>query len=294
MQAIPQTETLLEQAQRNHDEILNLIDSDKRESLFLEIGRLLSQCDERQYFKAFGRGSLKQHIQSDFADKMEYSWATRCIHHYLLTKSPNGQSPDVLLRIGKAKMDLLLRRAEAGQVNPELWKMAEDKNVTWEVLRAYLKRYKPLGTSTPIPADRGSKHSQMQDKIVEIGERLGKYAQREYPSYPSKDFRYDVAWKTFEHAIGLTHVFEVCWANEYKGDLPKLWYAYKNMGQPRLFLVVAKEEDKKKAQSLVSSGATAGDMAQNLAIRTVEQIDELHNRLFEAGALRDFVSLFIK
>jgi hypothetical protein len=294
MKTIPQTNTFVEQAGRNHDEILKLLESNKRESLLLEFGRLLAECNERQYFKTFGRGSLKQYIQSDFAGKMEYSWATRCMHHYLLTKPPIGQSPDVLLRIGKSKMDLLLRRARGGHVDPELWKMAEDKNLTSAELRAYLKRYKPLTKSMLIAGDERSKHGETQDKIVEIGERLGKYAQREHPSYPSKDFRYDVVWKTFEQALGLTHVFEVCWANEYKGDLPKLWYAYKNMGQPRLFLVVAREEDKKKAELLVSSGATAGDMAQNLAIQTVEQIDELHKRLFEPGALRDFITLFIK
>jgi hypothetical protein len=294
MDTIQHTDTLLEQARRNHDKILKLLESNKRESLFLEFGRLLTECNERQYFKTFGRRSLKQYIQSDFAGKMEYSWATRCMYHYQLLDIPGSPPPSTLQNIGKAKMDLLITRAKRGQVTPELWKMAEDKNVTWEALRKYLKRYKPLTKSTPMACDERSKHSETQDKIVEIGERLGKYAQREYPSYPSKDFRYDVAWKTFEQATGLTHVFEVCWGNEYKGDLPKLWYAYKNMGQPRLFLVVATEEDKKKAESLVSSGATAGDMAQNLAIRTVEQIDELHKELFEPGALRDFISLFIK
>jgi len=281
-----------ERARRNHEDILRLLRIKERERDFLEVGRLLDECKEYQYFHAFGYRSFKEYVESGL--RTDYPARTRDRRIYLLTKKPRGPSPDTLRTIGKGKMMLLLRRAERDQVTQELWNQAQGKDVTFDALRRILKRYRPLGRPVPVTDGEGSRHKDIQEKIKEIGENLGKYAQTEYPSGRSKRYLFDVVWKTFEQALGVTHVFEVCWGSPFKGDLPKLWYAHKNMGQPRLFLVVAKEEDKRKAESLVSDGATAGDMAQDLAIRTAQEIEQLHEELFKEGPLRDFVSLFVK
>jgi hypothetical protein len=292
MQRVPQMNPDVERAQRNREDTLRLLRVKQRERDFLEIGRLLDECHEYQYFRAFGCKSFKEYVESTL--KTDYPAATRDRRIYQLTKRLGGPSADSIRKIGKGKMRLLLRTAERDQVTPELWEQAQMKSITYAELGMILKRYRPLGRPIPITTGTASRHKDIQERIKEIGEEIGRYAQTEYPSDPAKQYLFDVVWKKFEQAQGVTHVFEVCWGSPFKGDLPKLWYAYKNMGQPRLFLVVAREEDKRKAESLVSSGATAGDMAQNLAIRTAQQIEQLHEDLFRRGPLREFISLFMK
>jgi hypothetical protein len=281
-----------ERAERNHQEILQLLQVKQREREFLEIGRLLDECEERQYFRAFGCRSLKEYVESVL--KTDYPAATRDKRIYGLSKRPGGPSRNTLRKIGKGKMCLLLRRAEKDQVTPELWKMAESDDYTFDKLRRGLKRYRPPGRPVSMKIGEGSRHKDIQEKIKEIGESLGKYATTEYPSYPSKEFKYDVVWKAFEPAVGVTHVFEVCWESPYKGDIPKLSYAYKNMGRPRLFLVLAKQEDKDKAKSLVSRGLT-DEMSQNLTMLTVQEVEQLYGLLFQEESLvRYFIDLFMK
>jgi hypothetical protein len=293
MGAVSQTSALNRgDAERNRDDTIRLLQVKQRERDFLEIGRLLYECYERKYFAALGYRSFKEYVK--VALKTDYPAATRDRRIYKLTTDPSAPSVDTIRKIGKGKMRLLLRRAERGQVTPELWSQAQMKSVTFAELRMILKRYKSLGTATTAAAGAASRHKDIQEKIKEIGEELGKYAHLEYPSDPTRQYVFDVVWKAFEQASGATHVFEVCWQSPFKGDLPKLWYAYKNLGQPRLFLVVAKEEEKRKAEELVSSGATAGDMAQKLAILTAHHVEQLHEELFKQGSLQEFVSLFIK
>lgn len=296
METIPQTDADVERAKRNYEDTVRHLQEPERD--FLEIGRLLAECKEYQFFKALGYGSFKGYVQAAFKkeDELEHSTAWRFMRHYQLSREPDSPPPSVLRRIGKAKMDLLLRRAEAGQVSPDLWKMAETD--TWEKLRAYLRRYKPLGRPTPTTGNEICKrtHREIQENIEKIGESLGKYAQLEYSSYPSKDYRYDVVWKTFEHAVGATHVFEVCDKGGYlEHDINKLGYAYKTMAQPRLFLIVARPQDIDEAKSRVSGGSS-GDMARNLLILTAQEIEQFYSELWlePSSSLRLFVNLFIK
>lgn len=279
-----------ERAERNRDDTLRLLQVKARKREFVEIGRLLSECEEQQHFRTLDYRSFKEYVESCL--KTDYPAATRDKRTYELMRSSGDISPDTVRNIGKGKMRLLLRLAERDRVTPELWKRAEV--LTFEELRRLLKRYRPQAGLVAMTGEEHSRHKDVQEKIREIGENLGKYAQTEYPSYPSKQYLFDVVWKTFEQAVGVTHVFEVCWGSPFKGDLPKLSYAYRWMGQPHLFLVVANEEDKRNAKSLVSSGTMPGDATQNLAIRTVQEIEQLYKDFFEPGSLREFVDLFLK
>jgi len=181
--------------------------------------------------------------------------------------------------------------AEAGQMSPELWKWAVD--ATWEEFRRDKNRYKPFIRQASVPGVGGSRHREIQERIREIGESLGRYAQMEYPSYPSREYRYDVVWKAFEQAVGATHVFEVCdKGGDLEHDINKLAYAYKTIGQPHLLLIVAKPQDRSAAKSLVARGA-GGDMSRNLVVETAQKIDQLYIELTQPS-IRDFINLFMK
>jgi hypothetical protein len=210
MEIIQQKDTLeKERAKHNRDETLRHLSVNARQREFLEIGRLLTECKEQQYFRALNYPSFWEYVKSGLEGKIKPPDASRDMWHCRLSKDRNGRPPEVLRKIGKAKMDLLLTLARAGQVSPELWKMAED--YSFEKLRRELSRYRSLGRPVPITGEEGSRHREIQVKITGMGESLGKYAQIEYWDYPQKKYKYDVVWKNFEQALGVTHVFEVSW-----------------------------------------------------------------------------------
>lgn len=289
MEKVQHMDADVERAKRNYEDTLRHLQEPERD--FLEIGRLLIDCKENRYFEVLKYRGFVEYVQLAFKGKMEYSTATRLMRHHRFSRSPLSPGVHILRKIGKAKMDLLLTMAEAGQMSSELWKWAED--ATWEQFRRDKNRYKLFMRSTSMAGGEGSKHREIQEKLKEIGESLGRYAQIEYPSYPSKEYRYDVVWKTYERVLGATHVFEICdKGGDLEHDINKLAYAYKTMGQPRLLLIVAKPQDKSAAESLVSRGA-GGDMSRNLIVETTQKIDQLYVELTQPS-IRDFINLFIR
>jgi len=289
MDMVSQTGTLeRERAHRNHEETLRLLRVKVRARDFLEIGRLLDECKRYEYFKALSYGSFKEYVVS--ALNRDYANTTCDLRLYLLAnrQKPGDPSPELLRKIGRGKAALLLPMAEDHLVSPDEWQKAV--KYTWEELRTYVNRYKRHGG--PITSEGGVFHKDVQEKVRRIGEMLGRYAHTEYSSGPSKESRYDVVWKTCEHALGATHVFEVCFESSYKKELSNLAYAFRTMGQPRLFLIVEKQETKNKAESFVSHGA--GDYAfQNLVVLTAQEIDEFYEQMLRPSSLRDFIGNFV-
>jgi hypothetical protein len=278
-----------QKAKRNYEDTLRHLQEPERD--FLEIGRLLIECKDSRYFEVLGYSGFVEYVRKGLKGKIEYSTATRCMHHHRFSTGPLSPGVHILRRIGKAKMDLLLPIAEDGRMSSELWKWAED--ATWEQFRRDKNRYKSFVRPTSRAGEEGSRHRKIQQKVREIGESLGRYAQTEYPSYPSKEYRYDVVWKTHELVLGATHVFEVCdKGGDLEHDINKLAYAYSTMGHPHLLLVVAKPQDKSAAESLVSRGA-GGDMSRNLTVVTAQRIDQLYDEL-ELPTISEFINLFIR
>jgi predicted CopG family antitoxin len=296
MNTIPDTDTLVEQARRNHEDIIKLLESDKRETEFLEIGRLLTECKNQQYFKALNYPTFKKYVQNELKPRdVSYSYATRYIGVYELLDMPGGPpNRSTLQDIGMTKAFLLLPKAKRGEVTQLQWKMAI-KASFGDLLREF-QRDERLAVPILARARESPEHRDIQKKIQEIGKSLGKYAQieyKEYLDYPSKEYKYDVVWKAFERALGITHVFEVCLkGGDLEHDIIKLGYAYKTMGQPRLFLVVAKVEDDSEAR-LVLSRVSSGDVTQNLEVLMVEKINKLYKEL-SLPTIRDFINLFMK
>jgi hypothetical protein len=280
-------------AQRNHQELIRLLESEKRESEFLEIDRLLTECKEEQNFRALNYPSFRQYVENELRSRnVSYAYATRYMGVYGLLGMPGGPpTRNTLQQIGMTKAFLLLPRAKRGEITQARWKDA--MKLTYADLLRDLQREERLGGPTRVRNRQSPQHRDIQKKIQQIGKSLGKYAQIEYPVHldsPSKELlKYDVVWKTYEKALGATHVFEVCLeGGVIDHDITKLGYAYRNMGQPRLFLIVAKPEHISLAKSYVPS-----DMAKNLEVLMAQRIHQLYDEL-SLPTIRDFINLFMK
>lgn len=289
----PQMDTIEKDiARRNHEELIRLLLSEKRESEFLEIGRLLAECKKQQYFRALKYASFKQYVENELKSRnVSYNYATRYMGVYELLNMPGGPpSRSTLQDIGMTKAFLLLPRAKRGEVTQAQWNAAT--RLTYGDLLRELQREERLGKPTLVRGRESPQHRDIQKNIQQIGTSLGKYAQIEYPvslGSPSKEWKYDVVWKPYERALGVTHVFEVCLeGGSIDHDITKLGYAYRTMGLPRLFLIVAKPEDISLAKSCASD-----DMARNLEVLEAQRIRQLYEEL-SLPAIRDFINLFIR
>jgi hypothetical protein len=293
MEIVPQMDILeKERTQRNHEEIIRLLESENRADAFLEIGRLLNDCKNQKHFRAMGYLSFKEYVQSELKSRnLSYDYATRYIGVYALLNMRNGPPRSTLQDIGFGRAYLLLPRAKKGEVSPAQWK--EAKTLSFGELWKDLQRDARFGGITSVRGRESPEHRDIQNRIQQIGTSLGRYTQKEYPVHldsPSKGLlKYDVVWKTHERVLGVTHVFEVCLeGGSIDHDINKLGYTYRTMDLPRLFLVVAEPEDMDLAKSLAS-----GDMAQNLEVLTARRIHQLHNEL-RSPTIRDFIDLFMK
>jgi hypothetical protein len=291
MERVPQSDAVVERARRNHEEIIRLLESEKRESEFLEIGRLLKQCKEQQHFRALNYPSFRQYVEKELrSSNVSYAHATRYIGVYELMDRPDGPPRRTLQDVGMAKAFLLLPKAKRGEVTLADWEAAA--GLTFGDLLRARQRDERLGKPSLVRGRESPRHRGIQKKIQEIGASLGKYAQIEYRvslGSPSKEWKYDVVWKTYERALGVTHVFEVCLdGGSIDHDMTKLGYAYRTLGLPRLFLIVAKPEDVSLARSCAS-----GDMARNLEVLEARTIQQLHEELWQP-TIWDFIDLFMR
>ncbi|GEM_PF-3304508 len=121
---------------------------------------------------------------------------------------------------------------------------------------------------------RESRHEELQSKIKEIGEILGRYAAKEYHAPP---YIYDAIWKEIEGLPRPSHVFEVQDKGEVDKALAKLQHA-RDMWRPKLFLVITGERDKRKVDMLLKPflEGTFHGISKDTTVLTGEMVDDLH------------------
>lgn len=139
------------------------------------------------------------------------------------------------------------------------------------------------------PSLEESRHKELQRKIREIGDILGKYAIEEYHAMP---YAYDVIWKEIEGLPRPSHVFEVQDKGAVNGALAKLQHA-RDIWRPRLFLVITGEKDKKKVDMLLKPflEGTFHGISRDTTVLTAEVIDEIHKAL---SAYREVIRQFLE
>ena len=140
------------------------------------------------------------------------------------------------------------------------------------------------------PSLEESRHKELERKIKEIGEILGRYATEEYHAAP---YVYDVIWKEIEGLPRPSHVFEVQDKGAVNGALAKLQHA-RDMWRPKLFLVITGEKDKKKVDMLLRPflEGTFHGISRDTTVLTGEVIDEMH-KAFDChrGVIRQFLEV---
>lgn len=281
MEIVPQID-IREKARLNHEETIRLFAEIQRD--FLQIGKLLTQCYEERYWRVLGYRSFREYAEYSLPINNSYSWATRLMNAYRLSATPLAPPNDSLIKIGIAKLSLLLPKARRAELNEALWNKAE--TLSYGELKRELG-YKVAGKPTLMKDEQTYTHVEIQKKIKEIGRILGKYAKEEY----RKGFYiYDVVWKSTQQVWGATHVFEVQHKGSVESALTKLLQAHQAMGRPLLFLVLMTTEDRNKVDSLLSSG-TFREIADALTLLSPEQVDQLYKGLspFE-GIINRFIA----
>jgi len=128
-----------------------------------------------------------------------------------------------------------------------------------------------VGESGVTIAEETRTHARIQEIIVELGEALGLYAEKEYPIDGEL---LDVVWKRKKDKSPSV-AFEIELSRGLRKAISKLRSTWEGHNS-KLFLVTT-EKDKLKAESLVSSSFQ--ELARRrdiLTIVTVEEIDEWH------------------
>ncbi|MDM7274754.1 MAG: hypothetical protein P3X22_001330 [Thermoprotei archaeon] len=105
---------------------------------------------------------------------------------------------------------------------------------------------------TPLEVRKEPSHNEVVNMLIELGETLGFYVKRE-ESIPSKRRRCDVTWRSREKSSEPPDkVFEVALSIERIRDaLSKLEHVAKLWRPYQLYIVVADEENVKKAEDLM-------------------------------------------
>jgi hypothetical protein len=116
------------------------------------------------------------------------------------------------------------------------------------------------------PAQRVISHREIQSMLVEIGQRLGRYAEKEYQ-------RYDVVWKESELSPRLSHVFEVQVKGKIESALAKLKHAYDTQ-RSKPILVISDERDQKRARQFLKP-YLSGSFHEIGAVTTVLGVEEV-------------------
>lgn len=258
-----------EEAHQNREQTLRLVEQTVKN--FLEIGRLLKECYEKHYWAVLGYKSFREYIgYLNLPVVNSYSWATRLMAIYELSTHRLAPPREELIKIGVSKLARLLPAAKKGEVTTALWEKAKAmtyKELDFElggkvsVSRPYMERVSPHDI-----------HSDIQKKIEEIGKILGKYAKREYRA---KVYRYDVVWKDARWLQRMSHVFEIQVGGDVDSALLKLQDAYSTRGHPHLFLVIATQQDRNRAEQLLYAGGM-NEIASATLLISPEEINDIH------------------
>jgi len=263
--------TSQEEAKRNQEQTLKLVEQTARN--FLEIGRLLNECYEKHYWAVLGYKNFREYIRFlNLPVGDTYSWVTRLINVYKMSLHGSAPPREELAKIGPGKLSLLLPAARRGELTVALWEKA--KALSYTDLRYEIGQMVRSGdyTRQKVPVD--AIHSDMQRKIEEIGKILGKYVKREYRT---KAYRYDVVWKDAGWRQRVSHVFEIQVGGDVDNALSKLREAYDG-GCRSLFMVISTEEDRNRAEQLLSA-AGMSEIASVTLLIGPDEIDDIHRSM---------------
>ena len=124
-------------------------------------------------------------------------------------------------------------------------------------------------------------HTNIQNKLVEIGQTLGFYAETEFEFY-------DVIWRESPKSQRISHVFEVQSKGNIDSAFAKLKRAYQAQ-RSKPFLILSTESDTRRAQKSLSSEFS--DIQEALTILSFPEIKKIHENL---NAIADFLPAFLR
>lgn len=113
-------------------------------------------------------------------------------------------------------------------------------------------------------------HSEIKQKLIEIGKLQNYIAEGEYPFDLGK---IDVVWRRIERSVP-TYVFEINIRGDLYHDLAKLKHAY-DLWSSRIF-IVSSEANREKTEVLLSG--SFHEVKNKLRFINVEKINELYKR----------------
>lgn len=158
-------------------------------------------------------------------------------------------------------------------------KQIERRQGRWSILTAGRKRVSDEGQSFTlaeaheIVRPEALTHSDIQQKLLDIGRVLGYHAESEFDYY-------DVVWRASESSPRLSHVFEVQHKGNVDAAMAKLKRAYEAQ-RSKPFLIVASERDTNRANRSMSQARTGAfhEIGGATVILSFEQLDKLHRAL---------------
>ena len=112
-------------------------------------------------------------------------------------------------------------------------------------------------------------HTEIQKKLLSIGEVLGFYTEMEFEFY-------DVVWREVPRASRLSHVFEVQSKGNIDSAFAKLKRAYVAQ-RSKIFLVISSERDLNRAKKSLSNEFQ--DIENDLIILTFAQVQKTHQSI---------------
>lgn len=124
-------------------------------------------------------------------------------------------------------------------------------------------------------------HTNIQKKLVEIGQSLGFYAEMEFEFY-------DVIWRETQKSQRLSHVFEVQSKGNIDSAFAKLKRAYQAQ-RSKPFLILSTESDSRRA--LKSLNSEFLDIQDALIILSFPEIKKIHENL---NAIADILPVFLR
>lgn len=123
-------------------------------------------------------------------------------------------------------------------------------------------------------------HGDVQQMLLEIGESLGFYAEKEFEFY-------DVVWRENEKTQRLSHIFEVQSRGNIDSAFAKLKRAYAAQ-RTKPFLIISSERDLNRAEKSLSREFQ--DIESEVSVLTFAQIVQVHQNLKNiAEIIREFL-----
>lgn len=123
---------------------------------------------------------------------------------------------------------------------------------------------------TPSSEKESISHGEIQDLIVELGNNLNYFAEKEFRI---DGYKLDVVWKRTVDAAP-SEAFEVQKRGNLRQAIENLRHAW-GKGISKLYLVVFTTKDKMKAERLVD--VSLHDIKDHVYVRTIKEIMKWHN-----------------